>query len=304
MIKKLSLSICLFFFLNSGFALQKIYIFHINGVNTTQDEASRNRFALDRALPHPEGFNIQKVDLLYNKEDGASFCSLCSQLRNILEQKKFKNINLDDYVIAYIRDKKLYVKPNTSEYIALKNSIKDKYLADPAFLGNNFNDLLNQIHQKVTSKSTNPTYWDESYPRGARPKPFILFIPHSQGNLYANNLYEELIAKEGYQQTNLSIYGIASPADKNLGDYISKTIYGNPGYLTSSNDGVINALRILAAVPPQQTIAPANIIIPSNVSLDPSGHGLIPTYLSDPGANQQIVNEVSNILCYFSRNNL
>lgn len=301
MFKKLFIGTCLLFSMASSFALQKIYIFHINGVNTNQVDADRNRAALNSTINAQSNViaNNGQVDLLYNKEDNDSYCSLCKQLGDVLQQKKYENITLDDYVAAYITDKKLDIKPGTPEYADLKNNIKAKYFADPAFMGNNFTDILNQFHQKLPS-SLNTAYLNEYLAKGVAagsPKPFILLIPHSQGNLYANNLYKELTASEGYDQSNLSIYGIASPASSNLGDYISKTSYGNSGYITSSSDAIINSLRVLAAVPPATNVLPANYSMP--IPMDISGHGLITNYLSDSGAKQQIATNIYNIVHYF-----
>jgi hypothetical protein len=303
MIKKLFISICLLFSMASSFALQKMYIFHINGVNTSQDEARTNVKELNTTIGAQSNMiaNNGQVDILYNKKDGASLCTLCTQLGDVFGQKKYENITVDDYIKAYMAANKLDYKPGTPEYIALKDSIKAKYYADPTFMGNNFTDILNEFHTKVGTTAFLTEYLKAASSNGS--KPFVLLIPHSQGNLYANSLYKKLTADEGYNQSNLSIYGIASPASSNLGDYISKTSYSNPGYITSSNDGVINGLRVLAALPPQQTIAAANITIPVNAG-ELTGHSLIGTYLANPAARQQIATNTYNILHYFWLSNI
>ncbi|TXJ02891.1 MAG: hypothetical protein E6Q32_01765 [Neisseriales bacterium] len=303
MIKKLFISLCLFLSISSSFALQKIFIFHINGVNTNQQEANDNVTALQNTIGAQSNMiaNNGQVDLLYNKKDGASLCTLCTQLSDVFGQKKYENITVDDYVKAYMAAKKLNYKPGTPEYIALKNSIKAKYYADPTFMGNNFTDILNQFRTRVGTTAYLTEYLKAASSNGS--KPFVLLIPHSQGNLYANNLYKKLTTDEGYNQRNLSIYGIASPAASNLGDYISKTSYNNSGYITSSNDGVINGLRVFAALPPQQAVAAANITVPVNAS-EITGHKLIGTYLANPAARQQIATNTYNILHYFWLSNI
>ncbi len=303
MIRKLFISLCLLLSMASSFALQKTYIFYINGVNTRQEIADKNRTELNTAIGVQSNMisNNGQVDILYNKNDGPGFCDLCTQLGDVFSQKKYENITVDDYVKAYMAAKKLDYKPGTPEYIALKNSIKDKYYADPTFMGNNFTDILNDFHTKVGTTAYLTEYLKAASSNGS--KPFVLLIPHSQGNLYANNLYKKLTTDEGYNQSNLSIYGIASPAASNLGDYISKTSYNNPGYITSSNDGVINGLRVFAALPPQQTVAAANITIPVNAG-EITGHGLIDTYLANPAARQQIATNTYNILHYFWLSNI
>lgn len=301
MIKKIFIGLCLIFSIASSFALQKIYIFHINGVNTTQAEANKNREALNTTLNAQSNMisNNGQVDLLYNSNGTGGVCPLCTQLNDVFSQKKYENITVDDYVMAYIKANKLNIKPGTPEYTTLKNSIKNKYFADPAFMGNNFTDILNELHKKLTV-GVNTSYLTNYLAARATNggKPYILLIPHSQGNLYANNLYKKLTTDEGYNQSNLSIYGIASPAAKNLGDYISKSYYSNPGYITSNYDRVINSLRVLAVIPPQQDIAAATITIPE-ILTEPTGHSLIGTYLANSKSKQLIATNLYNIVHYF-----
>lgn len=301
MIKKIFIGLCLIFSMASSFALQKIYIFHINGVNTNQQQARDNVTGLQNTINVQSNMiaNNGKVDLLYNSNGTGGVCPLCTQLSDVFSQKKYENITVDDYVMAYIKANKLNIKPGTREYTALKNSIKNKYFADPAFMGNNFTDILNELHKKLTV-GVNTSYLTNYLAAGATNggKPYILLIPHSQGNLYANNLYKKLTTDEGYNQSNLSIYGIASPAAKNLGDYISKSYYSNPGYITSNYDRVINSLRVLAVIPPQQDIAAATITIPE-ILTEPTGHSLIGTYLANSKSKQLIATNLYNIVHYF-----
>ncbi|MDD3267645.1 MAG: hypothetical protein PHC75_10770, partial [Burkholderiales bacterium] len=161
-----------------------------------------------------------------------------------------------------------------------------------SFVGNNFGDILNQYHDK-TVKTTHFNNYVASNNGG---KPFVLLVPHSQGNLYANSLYQHLTTKEGYNQQNLSIFGIASPASQNLGTDISRSAYGNEGYITSNNDGVINSLRLLS------NVASSNFSIPKGGEI--SGHGLIPTYLSNQGSRQAISDNLYNIVHYFWLSNI
>ncbi len=286
----------LWLYTQQSFALQKIFIFHINGINTTQAEAIENCKQLNRAINPKSNLIGQNgnIDLLYNKEPQGGSCQLCKELDDIWNQKRFENLSLDDFVIAYIKKNHLNIQPGTPEYEALKSSIKDKYFEDPEFMGSNFTDILGQFKQKVNvgPDLRNLLSFIDNTNTSNKPKPYILLLPHSQGNLYANNLYKALTINEGYNEHNLSIYGTGTPAANNLGNYISQIYFNDPGYLTSSNDEVINALRRLAAIPPVQPVLPANITIPR-------GHQLISCYLANPLSRNQIVNNVNQILDYF-----
>lgn len=298
MIKKLFIIFNLIFCITKSFALQKMYIFHINGINTSQDQALANTQELNKAANLQSNViaNNGQVDLLYNKE-GNSTCTLCTQLSDVFSQKRFENVNIDDYVQVYSAARGLKLKPETPEYEDLKKSIYSKFLEDSAFMGNNFGDILEQYH----GKTVNTKYLNEYIASNNGGKPFVLLVPHSQGNLYANSLYQHLTTKEGFNQQNLSIFGIASPAAQNLGAYISKTAYNSDGYITSSNDGVINSLRVLAAVSPM-SIAGANFTIPKGGEF--SGHGLIPTYLTNDGSRKIISEGMYNIIHYFWLSNI
>lgn len=293
MIKKLIIIFSLIFSMANSFALQKIFIFHINGINTNRAQAETNKDELNKTLNVQSNLiaNNGQVDLLYNS-DGNGICTLCNQLRDVFSQKHFENVNIDDYVKAYLAYRKLDIKPDNKEYQELKANIRNKYLEDPAFMGNNFGDILNQYH----GKTVNTTHFNDYVASNNGGKPFVLLVPHSQGNLYANSLYQHLTIKEGYNQQNLSIFGVASPASQNLGAYISKSAYGNEGYITSNNDGVINSLRLLS------NVASANFSIPKGGEF--SGHGLIPTYLSNQSSRQAISDNLYNIVHYFWLSNI
>lgn len=279
------------------FAIQKIYIFHINGIQNTEEKARENRDALDKYADLHSNIiaNNGHIDLLYNKIPNVS-CTLCEQLMDTFSQKYYENLTVDDFVEAYIKDKKLDIKPGSDDYENLKANIGEKYYDNPFFMGENYLDIYHQFKAKVPDDSYLLQYLKQG---SSGEKPFVLFVAHSQGNLYANSLYEELTEKEGYTKYNLSIYGIASPATTNLGNFISQTYYKDHGYITSLFDGVINALRIYVSFEPllYGSIAVPNISIPKGNDIP--RHGLIDTYLNDPTAREIIVRNINYIAHYF-----
>jgi hypothetical protein len=96
----------------------------------------------------------------------------------------------------------------------------------------------------------------------------ILFVPHSQGNFYANSLYKYIVGhKHGLLYTSLTMYNVASPAEVSA---------FNSAYLLSASDQVIAGLvgSVGAIRYPNITFG-----IPENHP-DQLGHNFVDTYLA------------------------
>jgi len=95
----------------------------------------------------------------------------------------------------------------------------------------------------------------------------LLLVPHSQGNIYANLVYDRLTVGGGFSAASVGIAGVAPP----------RAIRGP--YITSRNDRVISGLRLIFRDTPA-----ANVTIPVNV-IDRLGHNFRDIYLARvPGA--------------------
>jgi hypothetical protein len=263
----------------------KIYIFHINGINTSIEETISNAEALKNAAAIDS--DMTSWDFLYNQSHG-----LWDDLEDVFQQKAQEDnpkITLDDYVTAYFRYHDLDYPPDSADYAIVKAGIKDDYLNDPQFFGSNFEELLTQFHQKLPppeqQRLAEAARMVKSY---AGMDNNVLFIPHSQGNLYANSLISYLVTEELFPPTQISNFGIASPANTVINGRTKTT-----SYVTSSKDLVINGLRILR---------PA---LNSNVSLgfswnDPLGHNLIDVYLAESASRTRINQEIHNNILNFT----
>lgn len=96
----------------------------------------------------------------------------------------------------------------------------------------------------------------------------LLFIPHSQGNLFANAAYDYVMPKLSLD--NLKIVHIA-PA--------SPSVHGR--YVLADQDLVINVgLRMAGSVPPSTHDIPVFKPLGNNHGRDFMGHGLLETYLN------------------------
>ena len=110
----------------------------------------------------------------------------------------------------------------------------------------------------------------------------ILLIGHSQGCLYANEIFSKLTTGiDAIAKTAVGIVAIASPAD-----YVVKG-----GYLTSTNDQIIGLLRLAGF-----SVLSSNITI-SLTTKDLSGHGLLEVYLNpDLEGYADVLNLINTVL--------
>ncbi|QQG37940.1 MAG: hypothetical protein HYS26_00050 [Candidatus Kaiserbacteria bacterium] len=143
------------------------------------------------------------------------------------------------------------------------------------------NTILMQIHPEVTTQK-------------------IVLVGHSQGTFYTNEMYEYLTT-HGVPKESIAVYNIATPAS-----YVA----GGGGYITSTNDKIINLIRgtevegnakikansyytieriVSSALRP-------NITIPKEDGYEESAWGghSFSTYLG--GAAPRIVNDISALL--------
>ena len=80
----------------------------------------------------------------------------------------------------------------------------------------------------------------------------VLLVGHSQGTFYTNAAYEYLIG-HGVDKDSISVYNVATPADR---------VAGNGKYLTSSTDEVINTIVTNLAI-----IGGVNRPLPANIEI-------------------------------------
>lgn len=94
----------------------------------------------------------------------------------------------------------------------------------------------------------------------------LLFVAHSQGNLFVNKAYETALNTASYSSENISVVHVA-PAS---------TVVNGP-HVLADHDVVINGLRAFG----NSTVPPVTANIPlSHVLVDVTGHGFSDTYLA------------------------
>jgi len=112
----------------------------------------------------------------------------------------------------------------------------------------------------------------------------LLFVAHSQGNFYANDIYNSIGDKQGgVAKKSMGIYGVGTPTS-----YIA----GNGKYILSSNDKIVNLVRLQGIL----KVLPANVNIEGREEEgdDPDGHKLTSIYLKYQ--NKRIASEILTML--------
>lgn len=272
---KLIICLCLGLNIFDSYADQspKLYALHINGVDTTSFSADNNLKALMSASKIKYTNNAIVWDVIYNPTRSGDIESgtvkwglnLFNNVLDVFYQKRhqgeLKNITLDIYTEMYMALVGLNYTKGSKQYIKLQQTLQPLYVAYLDKLGGSNSEQLKQNFHNIVApplpvaqsliqlmnKDATNTY---DYSRSLDS---VLLIPHSQGNLYANYLYQYLTEVEHMNTKHIAIYGVASPASYNLGDWpvkdeaweaqdLMEVIQPVDSYITSCSDKVINSL--------------------------------------------------------------
>lgn len=203
------------------FALQ-IFNLHINGINTTKKQTEQNMFMLQEKSEISS--NIVRWNYIYNpSSEDPSSTNLIANIEDTIKQKNAE-LTLDDYTDVYIKsfnlDTNVYYRGSV-DYLNLQKSLSLLY-TQSLYKGENFNTIISEFNDKTEHifDSTTSLLTENNIDKD---NTFVLLIPHSQGNLYANSLYEYLTDKDLINKENLLIFGIATPTNK----IYSSDIYKN-----------------------------------------------------------------------------
>lgn len=225
------------------FADNQLYIFYINGVNNTPDEANFSLSKLESLIDNDSPTVTWNV--LYNQTHGL----MRSDVWDVIRQKHEERIGLD-----YTSYKNSH--PYGSPY---------SFLHDRSYVGKNLHDIVSQLHNKISFDS----------------KDYLLIISHSQGNQYANQLWDYLVNAEKFPRERIALIGIATPASHGEGLNFS--------YITADNDKVINVVRTFPENPLE-----ANAHIEK--CKDFGCHNLVKDYLGDETIRTSICKRITTFM--------
>lgn len=132
-------------------------------------------------------------------------------------------LTTDDLVQTYMLMNNLNYQPNSPEYNSLANELGNNIKDE--FLRRNFDEIVDRflIQAQPELESALTALAGHTTLDYSRTKNHVLLIPHSQGNLYANNLYDYLTTIEHYNPHQIQIFGIATPGSQLKGNQILST---------------------------------------------------------------------------------
>lgn len=248
-----------------------ILIGFFNGVWNTDEQGNT---ALQR-LKREYGDTYQKVplkyDLFYNQtgsSSGAPGGTFMQDLAEVMMMRDSELTRVFGQRLEFIWDMLAgrYQQPTslTASVLAYLQVPRDAILRALEAL---FNSVFSKIVASIAAiMSSPPTVQDiaaqtQKAVDYANKKYRLVFVAHSQGNLFVNRTYDNLLQAVPSAKAQVVHIAPASP-----------TLRG--GYVLADIDLVINALRLQGVT----TVPGINLILPIS-GRDPSGHTFIDTYL-------------------------
>ena len=108
----------------------------------------------------------------------------------------------------------------------------------------------------------------------------LIFIAHSQGNLFANAAYDYTLSLENISESNVGVVHVAPAVTRTVGEHV-----------LADKDIVINGLRATGTVPENTIEIPI-----SHLAIDYTGHGFVETYMVESIGTKGQVSEAYNKL--------
>lgn len=246
----------------------------INGI--MNDKASALETARQYTIALRKDLNDPtiKVALAYNTSHGfwSDLAEVTAQKTTELSSQKAGAIRaaffFDDYSLL-----------SGQEAISAANSIKEARTK-----------ILSTIYKDANTANDTVEVVSQVYALSGSQKTPILLLPHSQGNLFANDVYAALTSTGKIATNRIAIFGVASPAATVAG-VTSPTV---ADYVTAEEDSVIalSRLRYTAALGHQPAL-PANVealtLVQLNNGFNGETHGLSEFYLSDEYAVRKVI---------------
>lgn len=184
----------------------------------------------------------------------------------------------------------LYVKakfatPASAGNLSLVTAYNPTHLAGAA-------DIIDVLRQKMNEGDGIDDYdlheIELSIANQLTTQKFVI-VAHSQGNLYANELYTHLANKSitNLDEKSFGLLGVATPASFTQG--------GN-NYITSATDSVINLAREKLSSAPANIHIDASLFSGTNLSPDDDGrgHGFVDVYLAH--ASNELLTKLQSIV--------
>ena len=195
-------------------------VFHINGIMTTRIQAGQNRDRIRVVYGNAYNGHLIFYGLGYNQTRGFATDLYQSALQVI---SGYAGATWDKFMNAVTFSVYSIGMPEATAK-AIAKVVTDKYaFTKPSpYQDQDLTDIMNEINSQTAGGAN------------AYHKARKVFVPHSQGNLYMNLVYDKLIAN-GTPAASMGVVGMAVP--------YSSVRSGNT-YVTSWNDVVVDATRV------------------------------------------------------------
>jgi hypothetical protein len=260
----------------------------INGVQNNFFAADTNRAALESILATNKATSDIKVKLAHNPTAGViDFIDVFNQKRREWSALTFKQ--LVEYFMSY----QIPSWVGAGDRSRFEQSMRDGLsgYAYNVYKDADFQQIVSAIRLDITDQ------WNQSN-AGTNKFKRVLLLAHSQGNLYANAVYEKLVDQEKVIDARaIRYYGIAPASAYQAGQ--------GSRYILSNKDVVINALRRFTALvlPNNANVSWLSVVtnaLSSTLEADwkasyqaIEGHSLTEVYLkSGFGMRSRITNEM------------
>lgn len=240
-------------------------IIHINGIQTSDDEARANMRQLIRSYGSAYAGQALSYDYTYNNSNG----SIWSALAEVYFQK---DVEADPQLAAAVAHAILTGDTASITLPTLQANLKADY-----------QNLIaqNSTALAVATKTQTMATKVNSYLNAGAD---VVLVPHSQGCLYANSIFATIFSGSAGGNTRngsvasssrLKIVAVGDPASGIAGDP------ANTSYVTAVEDGIINALRVTSFFN-SWNVLPYNVtaLPPGQDPADGTGHSFIQTYLN------------------------
>lgn len=196
-------------------------IVHINGLNTTFDDAVMNQIALKNQIQTQR--SNYSVNLAYNKKTGF--------LNDILQVVNQKFSNDKDSTFWKLIDN----YDDIQKASLITDATYQKYIDELK----NKDSLIPEIEEHI-----------DQYKKFLDNGQNVVLVPHSQGNFYGNASLNLLLAHSKAARNQLYSVGLATP---------SENLLPNSSYYTSSNDVVIRGIGVFTKVLPHNVTVPFSL---------------------------------------------
>lgn len=239
-------------------------IMHINGVTTTLEGAQSNLLFLSRTYGNVHQDQFIRYGLAYNQT----------------------NRGIYDFYQTYVQILAAY--PGTTQAEWLQAVIMGQWpnSLPPAAISTVSNILANAVGLNTTTRPafeiSDLTAVEYAILRFHRRASRLAIIGHSQGSLFANAVYDRLMANSSYQiiPENLGLMSVAA---------FTNTIRSGT-YVTSNYDALVGAVRLIFP-----DILASNT--PSSFNgADVVGHNFIAVYLSNPTLKAAVIGKIKTVM--------